>query len=244
MLLLALTSAWSIRSPGETGLGVHPASWSNTPLSCLTAPAGLGRLGEFQIQVTLGVPGDGYTAAAAAARPLGKGFTAGAGGGWNETDGSGLFQLSSCYVITGDPIGFMEGLYGPSITAGAAATATYNDSTGSSDVSFDSGIQFSLFPSFALGLNCTDIAGEASFTTGFSHVFNRNLRVHVSYSRDMWRGGAELTVKPFLQLLAGTDGSGFNGGLLYRWGTWTGSYGAAFLESSIEHSFGLSRRFR
>ena len=209
----------------------------------MSAPGVMGRRGETSIQVSLGVPGKDVSAAAAAVTPLGKGFTAGAGAEWNGAGDKGLFQLSSCYVITGDPIGFMEGLYGPSITAGASVSAGYDDSTRSSEVSFDCGVQLSLFPSFALGVNCSDLAGEAVFRTGFSHVFNRSLRIHVNYGSDKWQGGGELTVKPFFRILAGTDGSSFNGGFAYSLERWTASYGARFLETSVEHSIGLTGRF-
>lgn len=209
----------------------------------MLAPAGLGRLGEPQVQVVLGIPGDDGSAAAAATMPVGKGFTGGAAAGWNGTEGTGLFQLSSCYVITGDPIGFMEGLYGPSITAGATISAGYTHSTESSDVSIDCGAQISLFPSFALGVNCSDLAGEATIRTGFSHVFNRSLRVHASFGDQKWQGGGELTVKPVFKILAGTDGSSFNGGLVYTFGRWTASYGARFMETSMEHCIGITGRF-
>ena len=210
----------------------------------MAAPAGLGRIGTLQIETAGEYAGDNGSVCAAAALPLGtNGFTAGAGAGWNGTENSGIFQISTCYVVTGDPIGFMEGLYGPSVTTGASASYEYNDSTDSSEISLDCGFQFSLFPSFALGVNCTDATGDAIFKTGFSHVFNRNLKVHVNYGDETWQGGAELTVKPSLRIISGTDGSSFSGGLLYTFNRWTAGYSARFFETSIEHSLGFSGRF-
>lgn len=209
----------------------------------MSAPAGLGRLGEPAFEAAWGTADNASSALAAASIPLGRGFTGGAGAGWNEAEGTGMMQLSSCYVLTGDPIGFMEGLYGPSVTLGAAVSARYDPDAESTDFVLDCGFQFSLFPSFALGVNCSDAAGESVFRTGFSHVFNRSLLVHANYGDETWQGGGELTVKPFLKLLAGTDGDGFNGGMKYTIDRWTFSYGATFRETSIEHCLGLSGRF-
>lgn len=204
----------------------------------------MGRIGELQVEAAGQYKGYNGSVFTAAVMPLGSGgFTGGAGAGWNGDQGRGEFQISTCYVVTGDPIGFMEGLYGPSVTTGASACAVYTDSTEEMDVTFDCGLQFSLFPSFALGLNCSDLAGDAVFNTGFSHVFNRSLKIHVNYGDESWQGGAELKVKPVLSLFSGTDGSSLSCGILFIHDRWAAEYGACFLETSIEHSLGLSGRF-
>lgn len=181
---------------------------------------------------------------AAFAMPLRSGrFSTGAGAGWNGSENMGVVQLASCYVVTGDPVGFMEGLYGPSITTGASVSIAYNDSSGSVDAEADLGFQFSLFPSFAMGVNCADVSGDAVFHTGFSHVFNRNLEIHVNYGSETWQGGAELTVSPQLKVLAGTEGNHLNGGFVYTMESWDVSYGAVFSETSVGHALCVSRRF-
>lgn len=243
MILAALASVWSFSGPLERGLGVHPASWSRSPVSAMSAPAGLGRMGELQAETAWGYEDHEHSFAAAAVMPLGpEGLSAGAGGGWNGAPGTGFFQLSGCYVLTGDPIGFMEGLFGPSVTTGASA-GVLTDSTGSTESYFDLGLQFSLFPSFALGVNCSDVSGSRVFSTGFSHVFNRNLLIHVNYRDETWQAGAELTVKPSFKLFSGTDGRGLNCGASLSRGEWTLSYGARLVENTIDHGAGISRGF-
>ncbi len=209
----------------------------------MSAPAGLGRIAGLQAESAWGYGEDAHSYAAAAAMPLGTGgFSAGAGGGWNGANHSRFFQLSGCYVLTGDPIGFMEGLFGPSITTGASAGVS-TDSTGSTEACIDLGLQFSLFPSFALGLSYSDASADGVFRTGFSHVFNRNLLVHVNYGDETWQAGAELTVRPAFKLLSGTDGQGLNCGFSLSRENWTLAYGARFMENSIAHGAGVSRGF-
>lgn len=210
----------------------------------MSAPAGLGRMGRLQAESVWGYSDGEQAFAAAAVMPLGTGgFSAGAGGGWNGALHDRFFQLSGSYVLTGDPIGFMEGLFGPSVTTGASA-GVHTDSTGSTEASFDLGLQFSLFPSFALGVNCSDVSGSRIFKTGFSHVFNRNLLIHVNYGDETWQAGAELTVKPAFKLFSGTDGRGLNCGASLSRGEWTLSYGARLLENTIDHGAGISRGFQ
>jgi hypothetical protein len=243
ILLAALTSVWNIQDPVWTGLGVNPSSWSNTPVSCMAAPAGLSRLESLHIETAIGLRNGGQNWSVAGGMPLGEGrFSAGAGAGWEGDTERGTVQLSAGYVVTGDPIGFMEGLFGPSISTGASASVTYMDSTRSTDVSFDCGFQFSLFPSFALGMNVSDVAGDPVLRSGFSHVFNRSLKLHLNHGDGLWQAGAELTASPALKLYSGTDGHSLNAGFSYSTGSWTGGYGAVFLEESIVHTFGVSRR--
>jgi len=245
LLLTALTTVWSFHSPLWTGLGVHPASWSQSPVSCMAAPAGLSRIQSMTLESSMNLKNEANNWCAAGGMPLGNGgFRAGAGAGWNGEDGNGIFQLSGGYVVTGDPIGFMEGLFGPSITTGASASMNYTDSTGKADFTFDWGFQFSLFPSFALGMNISDVAGERILRTGFSHVFNRSLKLHFNHGDGEWQAAAELTATPELRLCSGTDGRCLNAGITYSTGGWCGGYGAVFREESIEHTFGISRRLQ
>jgi hypothetical protein len=210
----------------------------------MAAPAGLGRIEFPEVSVSAGITDNEPSGCVAAVMPLrGSGFSIGAGGGWNNSTGTGTGQLSGCYVVTGDPIGFMEGLFGPSITLGASAKYQYADSTSGNVFDVDGGFQFSLFPSFALGMACTDIIHNAVLRTGFSHVFNRSLKIHASYGDDTWQCGAELTVSNPLRVYSGTDGNTMNAGLSITSGEWKYGYGAILHESSIEHRIGVAWRF-
>jgi hypothetical protein len=139
----------------------------------------------------------------------------------------------------------MEGLYGPSVTAGVSVAGVFGDSADSPDQRVDLGVQFSLFPSFAVGVQNTDLFGEAVFNTGFSHVFNRSLEIHVNYGDDTWQGGAELTVSSLLSILAGTDGNSLNAGFELAPGTaWKAGYAVEFREDSLTHTLGIQRSFQ
>jgi hypothetical protein len=170
-------------------------------------------------------------------------FSAGAGAVWNGNDETALLQLAGSYVLTGDPIGFMEGLYGPSITGGLSVSGEYTRPGEEFSSNITAGAQISLFPSFALGVNCSGILDSPVWKAGFSHVFNRSLLLHVSYGRGSFEGGAELTVSPSLKAYSGTDGSTLGSGLSFALQGFSLSYGARFHSGSIDHSFGVERSF-
>jgi len=209
----------------------------------MAAPAGLGRIEFPQVSATAGITDNEPSGCVAAAMPLGlSGFSIGAGGGWDKSTATGNGQVSGCYVVTGDPIGFMEGLFGPSITVGASARYSYSRNTSDKAFDVDGGFQFSLFPSIALGMTCTDIFNDAVFRTGISHVFNRSLKIHASYGNETWQSGAELTVSKALCVYSGTDGHTMNAGLTISAAGWKCGYGAEFHENAIEHRIGLTWR--
>lgn len=240
-----LLGAWNYAGSVQAGLGVFPVAWSNDPLSCMAAPAGMGRMEFFEVAATGRIAENEPRGYVAAVLPLGlSGFHLGTGAGWNNLNSTGTAQLSGCYVIAGDPIGFMEGLFGPSITTGVSTRYQYTDSIGGSSFDIDAGFQFSLFPSFALGMNYTDILNDPVLTTGFSHVFNRNLKAHTSFSDDNWQVGCELMVTKVFRLYSGTDGEDVNAGFGLSSGKWNFGYGAVLQEIGIEHTLSISRRFQ
>lgn len=229
----------------QTGVGVFPAAWSNDPVSCMAVPAGMGRLEFFELAAMVGITDDEPSGYVAAVKPLGRsGFHLGAGAGWDNDCRKGIAQLSGSYVIAGDPIGFMEGLFGPSITTGVSVRYQYADSTGDNLYDLDAGFQFSLFPSFALGMTYNDIIENRKLTTGFSHVFNKNLTAHTSLSDDNWQVGCELKITRALRLYSGTDGDNVNAGVRFSPGRWDFGYGAVLHENAVEHRFGITRRFQ
>ncbi len=211
----------------------------------MAAPAGMGRVEFLEISVNAGLGKNESSGCAAAVIPVGlSGFHIGTGAGWNSYSDTGTFQLSGSYVIAGDPIGFMAGLFGPSMATGVSARYQYADSTGEDNFDVDAGFQFSLFPSFALGMNFTDILEDRTLTTGFSHVFNRNLKAHTTFGDGNWQIGCELAVTRALKLYSGTGGEDFNAGVSFAMESWNFGYGAMFHENEIQHKFGISRRFQ
>lgn len=227
-----------------TGLGVFPAAWSDDPVSCMAAPAGMGRIEFTEVSVSGGITSNEPSGALAAVIPLGlSGVSIGSGAGWNNLSKTGMLQVSGCYVVAGDPIGFMEGLFGPSISTGVSVRYEYADSTGENKFDADAGFQFSLFPSFALGMICTDIIEDPVLVTGFSHVFNRNLTVHAGFSEEAWQVGCELAVTRSFRVFSGTDGDNLNAGMSVSSGELEYSYGSVLHENAIEHSIGVTGRF-
>ncbi len=211
----------------------------------MAAPAGMGRIEFFEVAATAGVSDNEPSGSVAAVMPLGlSGFHIGTGAGWDNVSRTGTAQMSGSYVVAGDPIGFMEGLFGPSITTGVSARYEFADSTGDNSFDVDAGFQFSLFPSFALGMMYTDIIEDRRLTTGFSHVFNRNLKAHFSLSEDYWQTGCELMVTRSFRVYSGTDGENVNAGVRLSRGKWNFGYGAELLENAVEHRIGISRRFQ
>ncbi len=209
----------------------------------MAAPAGMGRIEFFQVSAAGGFSDNEPSGCVAAVLPLGgSGFDLGTGAAWDNRLNTGTAQLSGSYVVAGDPIGFMEGLFGPSITTGVSARYQYADSTGDNSFDVDAGFQFSLFPSFALGMTYTDIIEDRIITAGFSHVFNRNLKAHAAVRDHKWEVGCELTVSRSLKIYSGTDSHTVNAGLGISAGEWEYGYGAVLHKNGIEHRLGISRR--
>ncbi|MCK5785313.1 MAG: hypothetical protein KAH54_02000 [Candidatus Sabulitectum sp.] len=204
----------------------------------------MGRLEFLQVSSVGGLSEEKPSGAVAAVVPLGESrFTLGTGAGWDDFLRIGTAQLSGSYTAAGDPIGFMEGLFGPSISVGVSTRYQYADSTGESFFDVDAGFQFSLFPSSALGMTYTDIIEDRLFAMGFSHVFNRNLKAHASLCEGDWQVGCELQITRVLRLFSGADGEAVNAGLSFSPGEWDYGYGAVLHEGSVEHRLGVSRRF-
>lgn len=204
----------------------------------------MGRLEFLEIALNGGIADDKISGVVAAVMPLGtSGFHMGTGIGWDHKYRTGTAQLSSSYVLRGDPIGFMEGLFGPSITTGVSVRYTYADSVEEHSFDTDAGFQFSLFPSFALGMNYTDIINDPELVTGFSHVFNKNMKTHVSFTDSDWNIGCELMITRALQVYSGTNGDLVNAGFKFSWEQWNCSYGSILHRNAVEYKFGVSRRF-
>lgn len=215
-----LAALISVSTPSLMGRGVHPAAWASSPRELFEAPAGLSRLGNPEAGAWVRSHGDGPAEIGAfGGLPLpGDRFSAGAlVFADSEADDFG-FALGGAWVLTGDPIGFMEGLFGPSIVLGCSGGAF--DEGGGLDPFATASVQFSMFPSFALGASSTwRTEARPAMSLGFSHVFNRAFTLNAGFTPDSPEIGAVLRVSPNLSFTAGTGGSDWHSGVLLQSGS-------------------------
>lgn len=148
----------------------------------------------------------------------------GAAAGWirSETNPDTLqAAVITARTIKGDPVGFMEGVFGPSISIGGklSLTVTDNDSVRCSEMLSGSfGFQFSVFPTVAIGANvsdlrlCGDRLHDRVIGYGFSTVFDRRFRGHFSVTNGKSAVGFDLGVNDWLTVRTGTNGSSWNSG--------------------------------
>lgn len=213
------------RGPVEAGSASGPYAWSDDPASCLQAPAGLVRITGTGFTVYSGASdADNGSLVAAAAGMLGGGHY-GAGAGWVRTETGPdtlMASLSAARTLKGDPIGFMEGVFGPSISVGGTLGFITTDDDGVNDdamLSADLGFQFSVFPTVAIAAQISGIrlAGDSlrsmNVNYGFSTIFDRRFRGHFSVSRGNPAVGFELGVRDWLTVRSGSDGSSWNSGV-------------------------------
>ncbi len=243
MPALLLAAALLYSPPSIMGRGVHPAAWAASSLELGEAPAGLSRLqgpevggwtrsfqegpGEIGIYGGLPLPGDMFSA----------GVVASANTGVDEFE----FALGGAWVVTGDPIGFMEGLFGPSIVLGCSGGAS--DSGDGFDPFATASLQFSVFPSFALGAASTWSAdSRPRMSLGFTHVFNRAFTLNAGFTPESPEIGALLRITPSLSFSAGTGGKDWHSGLLFHTGPCRIDLSVVFDEDDAEGGAGLSWR--
>lgn len=211
--------------PGAAGCACGSYAWSDDASSCLTAPAGLVRIMETQFSVySTASDIDNNNIFAASAFKLGS-HHYGAAAGWiqSETDPDTLQAfLSAARTIKGDPVGFMEGVFGPSISIGGSlGFAITDDDSGhcSEMLSAGLGFQFSVFPTVAIGANVSNLRlfgeklDERVIGYGFSTVFDRRFRGHFTVTNGKSALGFDLDVNDWLTVRTGTDGSSWNTGV-------------------------------
>lgn len=243
LLLATPPDAWA------SGCAAFPYAWSDDALSCLEAPAGLVRVEEWQVQIMGRLDGDGGSpavAGGAAALPLGPAVL-GAGGGWSsgpERDSLDL-QVSLASTVRGDPIGFMEGVFGPSISVGGSLAWT-GVSGGEGCLSGSLGFQFSIFPTIAVGADASGLrlAGdrlvERTIGYGVTSVYDRSFRAHLSVRNGRPAIGAELRVTDRLSVRTGSDGSSWDAGLTASLGVLSLDYVLGMSRSGSVHRAGLT----
>jgi hypothetical protein len=215
-MLFVLLSMYIVSpSPSIMGRGVHPAAWGKGAMELTDAPAGLSRMEYPGLSGWVRSPAGSsteFTLAGGMPVPGGK-FSLGgllsANSGFDQYTG----VLGGSWVLTGDPIGFMEGLFGPSIVLGCAAGVT--DSGTGADMLASGSAQFSLFPSFALGASSIWREGDSPYVAlGFSHVFNRAFTLNAGLSQGDPEVGGVLKISRHLSVSAGTGGDAWHSGLV------------------------------
>ena len=214
--------------PGATGCACGTYAWSNDASSCLTAPAGLVRITETQFSVYSTASNmENNNIFAVAAFELG-GSHYGAAAGWTRSESEPdtvQAALIAARTIKGDPIGFMEGVFGPSISIGGSLgfTVTDCDSGDCSEMlTAGLGFQFSVFPTIALGMNVSNLRlygdrlHERVIGYGFSTVFDKRFRGHFTVTNGNCALGFDLGINDWLTVRTGSDGSSWNTGVSFE----------------------------
>ncbi len=239
--------------PAVAGTSCMPYSWSSDAGTALIAPAGLVRLESVEYQVSGAFDGSGSSrliSAGAAGIPIGD-FVLGAGGGWDRTEGTDTLTVRICAARTlkGDPIGFMEGVFGPSISVGAslgyAASGLQGDQmTGALTAS--AGMQFSIFPTIAVGLDISELrlAGDQivdrTIGYGVTSIFDRSFRAHLSVTGNRVSLGGELSVGDALTFRTGSDGRSWNSGAKLESGIFSFEWAISLSDDDVRHFTGLT----
>lgn len=209
--------------PGVSGCACDPYAYADDAASCLDAPAGLVRIiGTEYTVYAVASDEDNNGLYAAVATELGS-VHCGAGLGWTRSgsDSDTLdISVSIAETLRGDPVGFMEGVFGPSISVGASLGFASTDEIESMNMlSASLGIQFSVFPTVAIGASVSDLRlfgdnlREREIGYGFSTVFHRGFRGHFSVSGSKPSFGFDLSINDWLSARTGSDGSSWNAGL-------------------------------
>jgi hypothetical protein len=155
--------------------------------------------------------------------------------------------LSLAKVITGNPIGFMEGLFGPNISAGGyiEMVHTSGDSGGTSLLG-GGGLQFSVFPSSAVGVTGRNLlisgerTSEAEWEYGITHVFNRDIRGHLTLREGDVEVGADLVLMQDFRISTGTDGSSWSMGAGLETGRFILDYGLDIDRDGVAHTLSVT----
>ncbi|OPL19530.1 MAG: hypothetical protein AVO35_10225 [Candidatus Aegiribacteria sp. MLS_C] len=166
---------------------------------------------------------NGSLAAAAAGRLGNRYYSAAAA--WTRSSG-GIdtlhASLGTALTLRGDPVGFMEGVFGPSITLGGGLGYVFSEGDPDGDVrmlSANLGLQFSVFPTVAVGVDMSGIRlagdriGERRIDYGFTTIFDRRFRGHFSVTDGRPAVGFELGVRDWLTVRSGSDGSSWSSGV-------------------------------
>lgn len=245
MLELLLAASMLYPPPSTMARGVHPAAWACSALELFDAPAGLSRLTAAGVHGwALAFENGPADAGVAGGLPLFDGRVAvGAAAAAGSDFGSYALAAGASYVLTGDPIGFMEGLFGPSIVVGVSGGAV---KTGGGPGPFaTASVQFSVFPSFAMGAAVHWREGQRPEPgLGFTHVFNRAFSMNAGYSDGDPQVGAVLKVSGNLSVSAGTGDGRWHSGAAVGIGSFIADFSVSLSEDEVSGGAGLSWRPR
>lgn len=248
------------------GLSVDPTAYSASVPACISAPAGLVRLESWE----LGLVGWGHekwleegvgtdlSVGAFAGGPLG-GIFAGGGvyhGRMADTADTTLATLCAGRVLTGDPVAFLEGFFGPSVSLGVRAGLRHIREGNLSFTGLEAAgnLQIAMFPTFCagVGVDGTGLAGsggpefgpssEVEFNYAFSYVFNRDLRGHLSGTEGDVRVGADLRLGPGVSVRTGSDWDSWSAGARFSISRVNVDYGIRLTEQKAGHMISVGYR--
>jgi len=229
ILLAAVVVRAFTGGPAVQGCASGPWAWSEGPAECLYAPAGIVRMTGFACSAFSSFDNgerDGLTVVGAG-KILGGHYMASTMLLRGERSDTMAVSLGTARTLKGNPVGFMDGVFGPSITVGGKLEyLSPTDARGDGMLSLTAGMQFSVFPTIALGVNVSGLrlAGEnlagRRVDYGFTTIFDRRFRGHFSVNAGRPAVGFELEVKEWLKTRTGSDGTSWNSGisLLLPWG--------------------------
>lgn len=239
-------------SPVTAGSASGPYAWSDDVLSCLRAPQGLVRLtgSRFGIYSTASDLDNNNVFGAGAFSTGERHFAAAAGLVRSESfPDTVMVSVSAARTVRGDPIGFMEGVFGPSISLGGTLGVVLTES-GSGDAErmlyADGGFQFSVFPTIAIGATVSNlrITGEKlmarSIGYGFTTIFDKRFRGHFSVLDQRPAVGFELDVNEWLTVRSGSDGSSWNSGVSFLSSWFRIDWAAVLAESDCRQVLGIT----
>lgn len=259
---LLLSLVFSPAVPSRHAMAVSPYSWADDPGAWMEAPACLvraevwevgafGSVGNLESEADWTEDLSGTLAAVGPAGALCAGAALSGAGGQADTLGGGV---AAALLLTGDPVSFMEGFFGPSVSVGAALAArrmSEGDGAGG-ELLVSGSAQVAFFPTFCIGLGArpSRVAawGPDSLRSGDSYggvgasctyIFGRELRGHLGFGKGGASVGADLKVSDLLTVMAGTDGSFWGCGLSASSGRITADYGLSLTDASASHSAGL-----
>lgn len=252
----------SPHAPARHAMAVPAYSWARGPGSWMEAPACLVRAEVWQLGAS-GVLGslepdagwsDGPGGVMAAAGPAGglyAGASAAVAGGSADTLAG---SVSAAWLLTGDPISFMEGFFGPSVSLGASlgARSLSRDDGAGGELLAGGSAQVAFFPTFCLGLGIRPARlagwgpdslrqeeGYGGLEASCTYIFGRELRGHLGFGSGGASVGADLRVSGPVTVMAGTDGSFWGCGVSAGAGRFTAEYGLRLSAGSASHSAGL-----
>ncbi|MBD3276826.1 MAG: hypothetical protein GF388_00855 [Candidatus Aegiribacteria sp.] len=238
-------------SPVSAGSSSGSFAWSDDVLSCLQAPQGLVRLtgSRFSIYSTASDLDNNNVFGAGAFSAGERHFAAAAGLVRSETlPDTVLASISAARTIRGDPIGFMEGVFGPSISLGGTlgVVLTESESGGAERMLYaDGGFQFSVFPTIAIGATVSNLRisgeklSERSIGYGFTTIFDKRFRGHFSVLDEQPAVGFELDVNEWLTVRTGSGGSSWNSGVSFRSRWFRIDWAAVLAESDCRQVLGI-----